>query len=394
MALRHDRRRRVLTDDMLAGAETPSETTGSQASVAAAESYAVAARREQQPHVVDLVPLGWLGQTLFLLTGVTIVAGLEVVYTMLPDWRANLGDESLAALDLAGPGSLAHWFSSMLLAWAAGLGWLIYRLRSHRIDDYRGRYRVWWLLAPATLILSVNEIAPLERLGAGLAKLALSGFSISHERWWVLGCAGCWLALAGRAMFETWRSRGATFVLALATLQLLLAATAGEWLTIKLNSAEGVMLLGGLRMGGHLLLFCAASLYARHVILDAEGRIKPRAKAAAAPKRKRREKPVADEAEPATPSAKTAANVDPPQKPRGPVNVPRTDLDPPRVAASVRPTARPEPADRPTARPSVVERGSADDDDSDDDDSQNQYAGLTRAERKRLKRQQRQGRAD
>ena len=52
MPLRHDRRRRVLTDDLLA-AETSATAAGPRPSDAVAESYASAARREQQPHIVE-----------------------------------------------------------------------------------------------------------------------------------------------------------------------------------------------------------------------------------------------------------------------------------------------------------------------------------------------------
>ena len=76
---------------------------------------------------------------------------------------------------------------------------------------------------------------------------------------------------------------------------------------------------------------------------------------------------------------------------------PRTDLDPPpaRQSSTVKAPAAPraDAAIRPESRPGAAERALVEDDDDDTDDGPlDQYAGLSRAERKRLKRQQRQGR--
>ena len=99
-----------------------------------------------------------------------------------------------------------------------------------------------------------------------------------------------WLALAIRALVEMRRSRGGALSLALATAALLAAASTGLWLQPDLDVAQVVMLSAGLRMIGHLLLFFSVGLYARHVILDAEGRLKRQEVAAAKCKSPRKNK--------------------------------------------------------------------------------------------------------
>ena len=47
----------------------------------------------------------------------------------------------------------------LLLASATCL--LIYSIRRHRIDDFRGRYRIWLAASAACLVLSANSVAGL-----------------------------------------------------------------------------------------------------------------------------------------------------------------------------------------------------------------------------------------
>ena len=65
------------------------------------------------------------------------------------------------AVDLAAPGNVAEWFSSVLLLAAAGLGILTSLIRRHRVDDYRGRYRMWYWVVPLLFVASLNQVSDL-----------------------------------------------------------------------------------------------------------------------------------------------------------------------------------------------------------------------------------------
>ena len=66
------------------------------------------------------------------------IAGLEAAYATIFH-GSGLSSEVTAALNLTARGSLAAWFSSVLLSMAAANAVLVYWLRSHKLDDYRGR---------------------------------------------------------------------------------------------------------------------------------------------------------------------------------------------------------------------------------------------------------------
>ncbi len=192
MAFRHDRRRRVIADEALNGADAPEANSERPGGAISGEAYAQAAKRHEQPHIVDLAPLSALGHAMIWLAGLATIAALEVAFLYSPELKPHLGPESLGALDLSGPASLARWVSSVWLGATAGLGLLIYRLRSHRLDDYQGRYRVWRGLVFVAVLLSMHEAAPLDPLGAGIARLVGQWTGLEHPRWWTWGIACCW----------------------------------------------------------------------------------------------------------------------------------------------------------------------------------------------------------
>ncbi len=390
MPIHHDRRRRVLTDDLTSSSNAVAVPAAvGDATPASTEAYSTAARREQQPHVTDLVPTTWLALALPLLAATTVIVGLELAYTWLPELTASLGASGLVALDLASLSSLAHWYSAALLGLGAMLSVLVYRLRSHRIDDYRGRYRMWLWVVPAALGLSIHETAQLDQLGESLLRLFMRGSALEPGLVWSIACAMVWGLVAVRVLIEVRHSLLASTVLLLAAGDLLCVATVHLWAPTDLSVPRAVMLLSGLRMAGHLLVLTGITLYARHVILDAEGRLKKRLRKGAKPaKRKRRAAP--NENNSAETGKKTAKpTVDSPHKSPGPPNH-RTDLETaPRLTATARPNAvRPEPsAERKTANPSSPQRPASDEDDDNDDAIDSR--GMTRAERKRLRRQQR-----
>lgn len=254
---------------------------------------------DRQPRVVDLLPrhYGWLALVFFL--GAVGIAALEAGYYYLPQLVKFSASGRIAALDLAGEGSLASWLSTALLTAAAVTAWVVYGIRKHRADDYHGRYRIWFLAASAWLFLGMDEAASLHEALRDLA-VGLSGeHGIGHGSIWWLGVFSLALGFVGlRLALEMRECRlSTTFII---TSALLYSAAAvvllnGElhWFP-QLAGAEAVMLEEGLTMTANLLLLTSQLVHARYVVLEAEGEIAPRA---AKPKKEKASKVVTKSAQ-------------------------------------------------------------------------------------------------
>jgi hypothetical protein len=141
-----------------------------------------------------------------------------------------------------------------------------------------------------------------------------------------------------------------------------------------------VLFRTGTYLVGCLSLLAGTMLFARYVMLDVEGKLrvkKAKAPKAVKPKKLKVKETTANEDTKTSTSPKTAAVAS--QKPK-PVPMLRTDVDP---------TPRPSPLGSrivSSANKPAVQRAELMDDD-DDDESSPDMASLSRAERKRLKRE-------
>ena len=79
----------------------------------------------------------------------------------MPRVAAMTTDGRVAAFDLDGEGSLAAWYSSLLLTVASLCALLCYSLRRHRLDDYKARYRIWLAAAMCWFVMGVDEAGSL-----------------------------------------------------------------------------------------------------------------------------------------------------------------------------------------------------------------------------------------
>jgi hypothetical protein len=402
MQFRNDRRRRVFTDESTsAGADSASAEREAPDSGATAAGtgvrYGEAARRDRQPRLTDLVPSRYLTLSLLLGANLLFVTLLLTAYTWQVQLAAVVGGEAAAALDLAERGSLATWFNSLVLFSTAGVALLVYSLRRHRVDDYHGRYRVWLWAMLACLLLSIDETTAAHRVlyvavGRLAAWVGVSSVALGRS---VLAVMLCGFAV--RLLVEMWRCRAACSALACAA-GLLTASVAiqVEWIAVD-NVMRQTMLASGLQMLGHLGLLAALMLYARHVILDVEGLLPIRVKKVKVKKPKAAKKPARPVAEDSDKPA-----VDPPQKVNKPHVPAKTDLEPATAPAAVHrhaaatkpPVASPaRPAPTPAAKVATpVPSASSDDDDEDDDSPANR--GMSRADRKKLRRQMRRQAGD
>ena len=210
-----------------------------------------------------------------------LIAAIEALSVWMPRLTAVLGHRPpvgpIAAFDLGGKGSLAAWFSSLLLLAASLVAVLVYSVRRHQVDDYRGRYRVWLWAALCWFLMASDAAASLHEGFRDLVTL-LTGTALLGDGsiWWVIGYALLLGAIGVRLLLDMWPCR-------LSTAALLAAGGAYAaavplrlgWLSVE-DPVRRVMVLQGAVMGGHLLLLLAMGLHLRYVLADARGLLPPR----------------------------------------------------------------------------------------------------------------------
>ncbi|MDZ4819624.1 MAG: hypothetical protein SGJ20_11685 [Planctomycetota bacterium] len=386
-----EKRRRVLAEERAAeGAAAPSTARQSRTS-RGGETYTDAARRNHQPRLTDLVPRGNWTFCFIGIAGVSLIALLLFAHhaTQPVEWF-----RSVRTFDLQSPSSLAGWFSSATLMLSAMLSFLIYRLRRCRLDDYRGRYRVWLWTSIGLAIASVNSIAGLH-LAIQHAMVHWTEQTVvgNGEIWWLGPVGLLTVSLAIRLALDVRVSRLAITCLTLGTLFWTTA------LVMQLMSAvdqypELVLVQAGLRLTGQSTLLFGFLGYARYVVLDANGELPVRVSRAKREKKARTDADDSDNSEEeATPKAAgTSSRVDSAHASNSSASNSSTGKTSDGVGSfsannsSTVPT-RSKPIFGNAA--STQSRSEPDDDDESDDDVRG--GKLSRAERKKLRRQQREG---
>jgi hypothetical protein len=399
------RRRRVLLEEKRAagagGAEAVRTRQADGNSARHQRTYSEAALASNQPPVTVLIPQrAYTLAVVLLATLCGVAAGLaaycHVYLTAHAAWLREL-----ACLDLALPGNAASWFASLLLLAAAFQAGQIYRLRRHRTDDYRGRYRVWIAMPIVLSVMALHAATPLLREAAVLAG-RLGGLVPGRELQYLQMAAfcACWTLISLRLTFEVQRCWLAVVLLVLSVACYFAAMTLQTRTWPATAEPLRVLATATALLTGHWAVLSAVTAYARHVYLDAQGllgvravsrrRSKTRVSRGALPEQK-----VAGEAAAQSPAAMAEKAVDQPQKEgislwnagsKRPVDE-KTRADMPRVTTPTISAAHDKAA--------AVGRTDADDGDSDEDgeSAANEYGDgdreLSRAERRRLRKLQR-----
>jgi hypothetical protein len=377
-----ERRRRVLIDEIASPADADSaDETATAASGARGpvRAYSAAVLEDHQPRASDLLPVRPLAVVCWLLVGLTGIATIETIHVHAVTLPLAEGQSQLAALCASERGSLAAWYSAGLLAMASLLALLTFSIRSHRVDDYRGRYRIWLWTAGALAWLSLDAATGLhDVLGLGIALLAGKQVVTAPL---AAGCTMTWIAIYGlvfgalgvRLAIEIWPSKWSAASLILAAMLYSSAALVQfEVLRAPATLIEGV-LESTLAMLAHLSLLASIMLYCRHVYLDAAGRLKvhidadrrkAKAKTRSRLKVVKAEKPEPSEKAPASPAASPAA------KEPAKFGQPAATQTPPKAGATI-------------SKATVSSRADAYDDEDDDADGDD---NLSRSERRRQKK--------
>jgi hypothetical protein len=366
-----ERRRRVLMDEIASPAD-PDNPDASAATGGSAKgpvrAYHAAVLTERQPKVTDLLPVRPLWVVVLLLLGLTGIATIEAIHIHAVTLPLAEGASHLAALDANQRGSLAAWYSSAMLAAAAALAIVVFGIRAHRVDDYRGRYRIWLWTAATLVWLSLDAATGIHD-ALGLSLTLLAGKQVFTGSL-AAGCTLTWICvyalvlgtLGLRLAVEIWSSPLSFTALLIAGLLYL----CGALLELEMLAAPASMVAGATEstviMLAHLSLLAAVGLYARHVYLDATGRLKVHID----PDRKGRSRKAKLKVVKAEKSEAKAAS---PNKPTEPVRfgaAPATNASKPGASISK----------------STISPSQEDDDEDDEYGSDN----LSKSERRRLKK--------
>ena len=280
----NQRRRRVLKEDAGGDAPAGSEPAAEPAprrrrrsSALASRTYTDAALVENQPRITDLIP-----QRLWTLA-VTVLSALAAVALVLAlyahsDWGARwLGEHNLAALHPMTRGSLSSWLSSALLGLAAIGSVAVFSIRRHRIDDYKGRYRVWLGMSAVCLLASIDATTALHRVPQQALQVVATRYAAGTSLgeypgfWWIAFNLAAVVAIAARLSVEVRRSAGAAgWVVVAAASYLAAGAVELEFFTTPSPFVDVLMQAAAKLFADAALLF-AVTAYARYVYLDSQG---------------------------------------------------------------------------------------------------------------------------
>lgn len=224
-----------------------------------------------QPRTTDLIPKRpWAIAGLILAAAllVGLINGLHIVTRTAPPEIAD-------KFALIGTGSLSSWCSSLVMMACCLASLQIYAIRQHRQDDYQGTYRVWLLFAGILLLASLHSIVDLGEVVAWFVSTSAPRMSSST---WFTGFG--LVALAGvflRGLIEVRASRGTLSMVCVAWLIYVIA------LIIRLPQVQSRMVEYGLDKTeivqgntiwtAHLALFVALVIYSRYLFLTSNGLI-------------------------------------------------------------------------------------------------------------------------
>jgi hypothetical protein len=375
------RRRRVLADDLSTGDDATTAISPPSRSHRRIDGYAPEAKPEQQRRIIDLIPSSHLSLGLWFAAGLAVIGGLAAGQAWLPAIAGRLSAQAATCLELGASGSLNGWIASLWLGLAGATSALIYSIRRHKLDDYRGRYRWWFVGAVTWSVMSVDATCGIHQLFAA-TMVHLTGYTGpgGGAAWW-MGCWGALLcAVSVRLAWEMRVCRPATTAY-LSALALWICGIVIEMTGIRLGTTSSVLPVEIAKLLGHLSLLLGLSIYARHVILHAQGLL---------PARKRR----SSKEKPAAPSAnKTRTDLQPHVALRPSPIEPAEDTE--RVEQSA-PLSRRDghagmpPVDdteREERRSGDTSAGGRDSDaDAESEEGSDQNRKLSKAERKRLRK--------
>lgn len=269
---RWGRLRRVLNEDLststvIYGATDTERTPGD------TPRYGAGANIENHPQVTDYVPRRFRVMGLIIAGGAALGLLAETVAHHAASLSGLLG---VSAIELTETFSdrLVGWTSAIALIVAAAYARIVYLLKRHRLDDLRGRYRVWRHASLLAILLSANCVMGAHTILSHAAG-HLTGIHPlgSDKAWWLVPTmlVGAWVL--GRLIRDAAECRTAlaAFVLAAACFTVSIVCAAG-WSPAD-SPLWSESLTRSLPLVGWLCALTGTLLTARYVVLDVQGLI-------------------------------------------------------------------------------------------------------------------------
>ena len=394
-------RRRNLTDESVNEVSTHDSANEAREPVAYGEGVTAFADLRLR----DLIPrrrrfvAAWFSAAVLTIAA---IIGAHLGRVGIAEW---LQLATVPGIDLNQPANLAAWFSSVAFGGAGLLATIVYGLRRFRLDDYEGHYRLWLFVVPSLFLASICAIVPLHEVWSLVCARLMGGNATDSTvmLWWAAPAILAVVGIGGRVFFEVKRNRFclASGLVGIMSLSACLLTKSGY---LAIAGVETCLLIEGTLMFGAGSIAMCCLLYARQMLLEIEGVLSPHVRKPKPRKSKRkteveldaelkegdakprswliagkfwrRDKPVVTTA--SNEKAETAKTEEKPKPKPAPIAV-KPSVPAPHFAA--KPTV--------PAKPAV---SSNDDEDEDDDDAPANNiprSKMSRAERKKLRRQER-----
>ena len=361
---RNGRRRRLMSEEYVStSVETDQNATEQGTPVTETElkkrAYAIGADRGCQLKTTDLFPkqiwvIALCGFMLLL-----IVIGLNVLNAYAAQWQPYIGDASVRAISMVGPGTLASWMLCVMLLTTGLASLQIFALRQHRCDDYGGTYRIWLIVPPIFFVASVAAIVDFEAIIFHIASVARLTSGTDESLLPMTIKLAVVALLMVRLLFEIRDSKAAFSMLVVAWLTVAISTVLNtRWAEQRISSQDLAIMYPNAVLISAISLMLAHLFYVRFVYLHAHGEIAVRkrrpatAKTKATKSKSTRTKKVS---KPKTKSATTTSTTASEQsstksvaKPKTKKRIPKKTKSAEKVSSTTKPTPQP------TAQPATV----------------------------------------
>ncbi len=270
------RRRRVLNEEVRAAGKIVGQSPPALREQSSdAPRYGEQASIENHPQVTDFVPRRYRTIMMVVFVGMICAAGVELSVRHADQLAAVLPTVGRAEIEDVIAGRFMAWCSAVVLLLTAAYARVVFMLGRHRIDDYRGRYRIWRIATWAAIGLSMNAVVGLHEPFARILG-SWTGWNMlaNQSGWWLLGAVlvGGWIMVRLALDLAPCRIALATIFLSLTCYLAAGVAAAGWWPPEWLGVWSG-MVVRTLPLVGNVLLLAAIMFNARYVVLDVQGLI-------------------------------------------------------------------------------------------------------------------------
>lgn len=269
---RWGRLRRVLNEDL---SNSTAVYTGTDVDRTPGDTprYGAGANIENHPQVTDYVPRRFRVTALMLAGGATLGLIAETVARSAESIGSRLGIPS-DELTLALSDRLVSWAIALTLLVTAAYARIIFLLKRHRLDDLRGRYRVWRQAALLAMVFSVCFVTSGHTMFARAAG-QLTGIRPmdSDAMWWLVPTAILAGGVVVRLIRDAAECRLALTSFVLAAASFTCAATSAIGWSPVASQIAADSLSRTLPLASCLLALAGTLLTARYVVLDVQGLI-------------------------------------------------------------------------------------------------------------------------